>query len=66
MRVLVNGSEQEIEPNSTVAALLARHQLQPNHAAVEINLDLVLRRDYASTVLREGDRVEIVTLVGGG
>jgi len=66
MRVVINGTEQEIDPNSTVAALLARHKLQPNHVAVEINFDLVLRRDYDSTAVREGDRIEIVTLVGGG
>ena len=66
MRVVINGTEQEIEANTTVAALLARHKLQPKQVAVEINLDLVLRRNYDSTMVGEGDRIEIVTLVGGG
>jgi len=66
MRVLVNGNEQEIEPNTTVTALMTAYQLQPKHVAVEINCDLVPRRQFDSTVIQEGDRLEIVTLVGGG
>jgi sulfur carrier protein len=33
---------------------------------VEVNGELVTRSDYATTTLNEGDRVEIVTFVGGG
>lgn len=66
MRVLVNGTEQEIEAQSTVAELVARFGLEPKHVAVEINYDLVPRRTYGEARLNEGDQVEIVTLVGGG
>jgi thiamine biosynthesis protein ThiS len=66
MRVMVNGQEAEIEPGTSVAALVSRYQLQPRHVAVEINRDLVPRRDFEATRLQEGDQVEIVTLVGGG
>lgn len=66
MQVMINGRSQEIEPHLTVADLVARYQLEPKHVAVEINCDLVPRRQFASHIVGEGDRIEIVTLVGGG
>ncbi len=66
MRVLVNGTAEEMQPGTTVAGLVARYQFQPKQVAVEINCDLVPRRFFDSTPLKEGDQVEIVTLVGGG
>ena len=49
-----------------MADLVAGFELQPKHVAVEINRDLVVRAHYGSTMIAEGDRIEIVTLVGGG
>lgn len=66
MRVQVNGKDEELEPGMTVAALVGRYRFQPKHVAVEVNCDLVPRRAFDTTVLKEGDRIEIVTLVGGG
>ena len=66
MRVNVNGDHREIQPDATVAELVASFNLQPKFVAVEVNRELVPRRDYDQTRLRDGDEVEIVTLVGGG
>jgi thiamine biosynthesis protein ThiS len=66
MRVVVNGNEQTIEPGMTVAALIAQYEFQPKQVAVEINRDLVPRRAFDSTELKDGDEIEVVTLVGGG
>ena len=66
MNVIVNGEAQAIEPGTTVAALLARLNLQPRLVAVERNEELIPRARHAECVLEAGDRVEIVTLVGGG
>lgn len=62
----VNGRDEEVSPGTTVAALIGHFKLQPKHVAVEINRDLVPRRTFDETCLNEGDRIEIVTLVGGG
>jgi sulfur carrier protein len=48
------------------ADLVAGFNLQPKFVAVEVNCELVPRRNYDQIRLREGDHVEIVTLVGGG
>jgi thiamine biosynthesis protein ThiS len=66
MQIEVNGQQRDIEPGTSVAALLDVLELDPRYLAVERNLELVPRAAHAETTLTEGDRVEVVTLVGGG
>lgn len=66
MRLEINGKPVETPDGQTVAELLARFDLQPLRVAVEVNESLVRRSRFPETRLRDGDRVEIVTLVGGG
>jgi sulfur carrier protein len=64
--IFVNGEARSVGPETTVAELLVELQLEPKHCAVEINLELVPRGRHAERRLASGDRLEIVTLVGGG
>jgi thiamine biosynthesis protein ThiS len=66
MHVVINGKDEDIQPDLTVAQLVAGCQFQPTHVAVEINEDLVPRKAFANTRVAEGDQIEIVTFVGGG
>ena len=66
MQISVNGQVHELDHGTTVAELLVRLKLQPRQVAVERNLDIVPRAQHDECVLRSGDSVEIVTLVGGG
>ena len=66
MEITVNGQPRQIESGATVAALLETLGLDPRQLAVERNLELVPRGDHAATALAPGDRIEVVTLVGGG
>ncbi len=66
MRISVNGREKELSDGITVLDMLHQLQLQPRRVAVERNEKIVRRSDFDTTTLSEGDRVEIVTLVGGG
>ena len=66
MEISVNGKPRGIEPGATVATLLESLELDPRQLAVERNLELVPRGQHATTLLADGDRVEVVTLVGGG
>ncbi|QDU38246.1 Sulfur carrier protein ThiS [Maioricimonas rarisocia] len=65
-QITVNGEVREIRGGSTVADLIAELKLSPRFLAVERNLELVPRTQHAECVLEDGDRLEIVTLVGGG
>ena len=66
MQICVNGEPRDVPPGTTVAALLAELELEPRYLAVERNLALVPRAEHAGCVLEPDDRLEIVTLVGGG
>ncbi len=66
MRVTINGKEDTVDRGATVADLLTRLDLAPVRVAVEINEDLVPRKTFDQAPLHEGDRIEIVTFVGGG
>ena len=66
MRLTVNGEVTTISDHSTVDGLLAEAGLADRPCAVEVNREVVPRRDHAGHRLAEGDVVEIVTLVGGG
>ncbi len=66
MRIIVNGQPERADAEVTIAALIAAHNLEPLRVAVEVNEQLVRRRDFEQTQLQADDRVEIVTFVGGG
>lgn len=62
----VNGALRRIAAGTTVAALLAELGLADRRVAVERNREVVPRAEHARTVLAAGDRLEVVTFVGGG
>jgi len=66
MQVHINGEARDVAAETTLAELLQQLELDPRSLAVERNLDLVPRANHADTIIEEGDRLEIVTLVGGG
>lgn len=66
MRIELNGEAVELPEGQSVADLLARLELTGRRVAVELNLDIVPRSQHASTLLRDGDRIEVVHAIGGG
>ncbi|MEZ6184588.1 MAG: sulfur carrier protein ThiS [Planctomycetota bacterium] len=66
MQVTVNDAPHEVPDGTTVAQLLERLDAPRAGVAVEVNRRIVRKADHAGTALAAGDRVEIVTLVGGG
>ena len=66
MRLVVNGDPAELEDGLTVAALVARRAEEHRRVAVAVNADVVPRGAWASTVLHEGDAVEVLVAVAGG
>lgn len=66
IRVRVNGEERAVPKGTTVADLLRIIDAQPDRVAVEVNLQIVPRSKHAEHELKDGDQIEVVTLVGGG
>ena len=63
--VKVNGTELDIA-GKTVSEYLVTTNYDPKRIAVERNGDIVFKSLYGSTVLNDGDHLEIVSFVGGG
>ena len=64
--ILVNGRPHPVAPGTTVAELVRALELASDRVAIERNGAVVRRADHASCRLAPGDRIEVVTLVGGG
>ena len=66
MHIQVNGERRELKDDSRLSELLKELSLAPERVAVELNHQVVRRNEWPNTILKEGDRVEIVHFVGGG
>ena len=66
LEILVNGDRHTLADPVTMDQLLVHLAIGNPAIAVEVNEQLVVRAEYPRTRLRAGDRVEIVTLTGGG
>lgn len=66
MRITVNGEEREVAAGITVLGLLDLLKVKKERVAVEVNLDVIRRERLAERTLSDGDKVEIVSFVGGG
>ena len=66
MEIYVNGEVRRVDEGTTVRSLLRDLSLPETRVAVERNRALVRKAEFSGTVLAEGDRIELVTFVGGG
>lgn len=66
MNVRINGTEKRIDEGTTVEGLLAALDIGLSGIAVDLNREIVPRRMFKETLLKEGDSVEIVRMAGGG
>jgi sulfur carrier protein len=66
VQITVNDEAREVTAGSTIADLLEELGLRPKFVAVERNLELIPRARHAECELAENDKLEVVTLVGGG
>lgn len=66
MHVQVNGERRTVAAGSTVAGLLKELDIRPDRVAVELNLTILDRGEFEGRSLQEGDRIEIISFIGGG
>jgi len=66
LAIVVNGESRSVAPGQTVADLITELGFGDRRVAVERNREVVPRAQHASTLLAAGDRLELVTFVGGG
>ena len=66
MTITLNGDKHELAVPLSVSELLRHLDIDARRVAVELNLAVVKKAAYDSSVIRDGDEVEIVNFVGGG
>lgn len=66
LQIHVNGQVRDCPSGSTVGDLLRELDITSERVAVELNLEIVDRKDFELRGLRQGDRVEILSFIGGG
>jgi sulfur carrier protein len=66
MKIIINGAERETEEGSSVAGVVADVTGRPAGVAVALNDQVVPRAHWNTTIVREADRIEVLTAVQGG
>ncbi|OGP22110.1 MAG: thiamine biosynthesis protein ThiS [Deltaproteobacteria bacterium GWA2_55_10] len=66
MKIKLNGEIKEVEDGITIQSLLDSLSIKIQGIAVDLNREIVPKRLFGSTSLKDGDEVEIVRMVGGG
>ena len=66
MKIIVNGKAMDVADGLTLEGLLGQLNIRREYTAVALNREVARKVQYAATVLREGDWVEIVHPMGGG
>lgn len=66
IQIQVNGEPRSWRAGGTVADLLLDLDIRTERVAVELNLEVLDRATFADRSLRDGDRIEILSFIGGG
>ncbi|MEE8448857.1 MAG: sulfur carrier protein ThiS [Thermodesulfobacteriota bacterium] len=66
MNVRLNGQQHLVDDGATLSDLVSLLKLDRDWIAVEFNQDVIPRARWGEVSLKEGDKIEVVQLVGGG
>ena len=66
VEITVNGERRQIPSDQTIATMLSWLQLPSDRVAVELNKQIVRKRDWEQTVVPPASHIEVVEFVGGG
>jgi sulfur carrier protein len=66
MNILLNNKPVRLFDGSTVKKLLENKNIKNKYYAVEINRKIIPKSDHETYVINDGDKIEIITAIGGG
>jgi thiamine biosynthesis protein ThiS len=66
MNILLNNKPVRLFDGSTVKKLLENKNIKNKYYAVEINRKIIPKSDHETYVIKDGDKIEIITAIGGG
>jgi sulfur carrier protein len=66
-KITLNGTSRELDNSCTLTELIAANNiLQPDMVSVQLNGEFVLRENFESTLLKDGDEIDFLYFMGGG
>jgi thiamine biosynthesis protein ThiS len=66
IRVIINGKEENLENEITIYEFLKSRNIRTEVVTIEHNGKIVNREDFRTTIIREGDELELIYFMGGG
>lgn len=66
MKVLINGEDKELTEQLNLEELLRHFSLPTERVAIELNKEVIRRKDWTNIKIQDADKIEIVHFVGGG
>lgn len=66
MKVFINGETRDVEQKISLRELLEKLSLPNQRIAIELNKEVVRRKDWGNIQVKDADKIEIVHFVGGG
>jgi len=66
MEIVVNGSKINMAQNITILELIKNLNYSDKKIAVELNSEIISRSSYTNKIIVDGDKIEIITAIGGG
>jgi sulfur carrier protein len=66
VHLIVNGERRDLPSETSLLQFLRDHDLDGRRIAVAHNGTVLYREDWAAAMLGDGDRLEIVRMIGGG
>ena len=66
MQIVINGENLDFEEELSLADLVEKLELASERVAIELNFQVVRKKEWAETKLKDGDNLEVIHFVGGG
>ena len=66
MQIHVNGEQKALADSATLSDLVEELGLTGRRIAIELNMEIIPRSEHETTLLKDGDQLEIVHAIGGG
>ena len=66
MKIILNGQEKQLTSTQSLNQLIEQFCKQNNRVIAELNGEIVKSQQWEKTSLNDGDKIELVSFVGGG
>lgn len=66
MEALINGTKTSLQSGTTLYGLITLYQLKPEVVIIEHNGNIIKQQYWDKTIIKENDRIELISFVGGG